>query len=145
MIIYMMQQINILYTPHHTHTHTYTTIYTVPWSWKPHKQEYKEHCQIRSIVPNSLWKITLLHNNVNSLIFRKGYFPSIYDLTKRLLSIAYNSTILYRKSMKFGIQEELLLSVLCTKFHWLPVLNGRMARDLTFDQNCLWQSVPFQK
>ena len=39
--------------------------------------------------------------------------------------------------MKFGIQEELLLNVLDTEFHWLPVQNGGMMSDrrYAFDQN----------
>ena len=41
-----------------------------------------------------------------------------YKLKQQLIYICTrHSTILYRKSMKFGIQEELLLIFLDTKFH----------------------------
>ena len=61
--------------------------------------------------------------------FRKGTLSCKIILIKHLRSIVRHSTILYRKSMKFGIPEGLLLSLLDTKFHLLPVQNGGMTSD----------------
>ena len=54
-----------------------------------------------------------------------------YELSTILIKcvhviITWHSTILYRKSMKFGIQEELLLILLDIKSYWLPVKNCKM-------------------
>ena len=55
------------------------------------------------------------HSYISYLIFKKGHFP----ILPLLMLIIYHSAILYRKSMKFGIQEELLLlSFVVTKFHF---------------------------
>ena len=50
-------------------------------------------------------------------------------LIKCLLSITSHFIILHRKPMEFGIQKELLLSFLNTKFHWLPVQNYGIMSD----------------
>ena len=52
-------------------------------------------------------------------------------ILKRMFKImlhlnTYYPTILYRKPMKCGIQEELLLISLDTKLHWLRVQNGQI-------------------
>ena len=52
---------------------------------------------------------------INDLIVEKGHAPSII----------HYSSILYRKSMKFGIQEEFL----DTKAHELTVQNGGMKNN----------------
>ena len=55
--------------------------------------------------------------NHNIIMWPKVHFSAIKCLTKHL---ALNATVLYRKSLKFDIQEEVLLD---TKF---PVQNGGM-------------------
>ena len=66
---------------------------------------------------------------------------------KCLHSISYHSVIFYRKSMKFGIQEELLhvLNFLDTKFHCLPEQNIGMTRikRMYLIKIILWESVCF--
>ena len=54
---------------------------------------------------------------------------AIVHVVPQNISIDHRSTILYRTSMKFCIQEELLLSFLDTKFHLHPLQNGRMTSD----------------
>ena len=46
-------------------------------------------------------------------LFHKIIYSNTYSLAN------CHSTILYSKSMKFGIQEELLLTILDIKFHWI--------------------------
>ena len=69
--------------------------------------------------------------------FRKRTFSRKIMTIKHLHSIARHSTILYRKSMKFVIQEGVLLSLLDTKFYLFPVQNGGMTSDWmqAFDHN----------
>ena len=58
--------------------------------------------------------------------FQKGTFSHKIIFIKCLSSITHHSAILYSKSMKYGIQEVLLLSFLDTEFHLLSVQSGRM-------------------
>ena len=64
---------------------------------------------------------------------------------KCLHSISYHSVILYRKSVKFGIQEELLLNFLDTKFYCLPEQNIGMTRikRMYLIKIILWEIVCF--
>ena len=84
------------------------------------------------------------------ILKRETFLQNNFDHI-RLSSIARHFTILYRKSMKFGIQEELLLSFLDTKFYLFSLQNIRMTSNWSWFEGkrlikiILLKSVAFHK
>ena len=83
-----------------------------------------------STMPTKLCQIIVTYMYMYMYVSKRDLFCKII-LFKHLHSMAYYSAILYRRSMKLAIKEELLLSFLgtCIMFHWLPVQNGRMTNN----------------
>ena len=98
----------------------------IPVHWNTKNNHNNIICNklfIYSMISFIIWRCK------NTICDQKGTFSWKIMIIKCLPSIAHHSAILYRNSMNIGIQEGDIISLLDTKFHWIPVQNGGMTSD----------------